>query len=269
MDQRPPDDSLDPSKHKGLLPTYMKQGIPPYLQILFAARAPLPYLPPLRKPPLKPTKGFFESIDYDHVFRALRERRQRLLEEAEERPPPAAPRSQEQQRVERWKARMEAHIARKEREWRAWLAEEKHSGANKSRNAHNTLVVSGLPRDCTEELLRREMDVFGPVVFVRLVRDREGRSRCYGFVEYAHHADFLTAYRNGSNKKILKRRVTVDAEFARTKPFFRPLRLGGGAGSRRRTRGARFLALMAEFRRRTLRQTAPTPPEPGEAALPL
>lgn len=109
------------------------------------------------------------------------------------------------------------------------------------------------------------MGVFGPVVFTRVVRNAAGESRRYGFVEYAHHGDFLAAYRQGCAKKILKRRVTADAEFARTKPFFRPLRLGGGAGATRRTRGARFQALMAEFRRRELRVAVaaePAPPTP-------
>lgn len=143
MEQRGAGEKIDASTHKGLLPTYMKQGIPPYLQILFAARAPLPYLPPVRKPRRMAVKGFFEEIDYEKVFEGLRLRRQQKLEEERGPAPPA--RNPEQLRVERWKARMEAHIARKEAEWRQWLAEEKEGGGGeKSKNARNTLIVSGL-----------------------------------------------------------------------------------------------------------------------------
>lgn len=84
------------------------------------------------------------------------------------------------------------------------------------------------------------MSVFGEIANLRLIRDMEGNSRCYAFVEYFSHQDFISAYKNGQGKKIMRRPITVDAEFGRLKPFFRPTRLGGGAGSRRRIKGARF-----------------------------
>lgn len=141
MEQEAPGERIDAAAHRGLLPTYMKQGIPPYLQILFAARAPLPYLPPVRKPPRMAPKGFFEELDYERICAGLAQRREQRLEEERS---PAPPGTSQQQRVERWRAKMLAHVAAKEREWRRWTATERQDGRGKSTNPRNTLIVSGL-----------------------------------------------------------------------------------------------------------------------------
>lgn len=135
-------EQVDPRKFKGYLPTYMKQGIPPYLQILFAARPPLPYLPPLRKPPRHPVKGFFEELDYDRICEELRLRRQAAVEAREGEG--VAVKGASEGRVERWRAKMDAHVRSKEVEWRRWLSEEKMNAQGKSLNPFNTLVVAGL-----------------------------------------------------------------------------------------------------------------------------
>lgn len=45
---------------------------------------------------------------------------------------------------------------------------------------------------------------------VKLVVDKEGRSRGYAFVEYEKREDFVNAYKNAHLKRIEGRRVIVD-----------------------------------------------------------
>ena len=57
---------------------------------------------------------------------------------------------------------------------------------------YRTIFVGRLSYETTEERLRREFDgVFGDVVSVHIVRDKAGKSRGYGFVEFSddHEAD--------------------------------------------------------------------------------
>lgn len=144
----PKDNKVDASEFKGILPAHMRQGIPPYLQVLFAARPKLPFLPPIQKPhPSKP-KGFFGSIDYAHMA----EVRQKTVE-AEAAKEVVIPESslktfadsiKKAKRAREWKERMEQHLARQNQEYHQWLSERNKSIGNRSYEPRNTLIVSNL-----------------------------------------------------------------------------------------------------------------------------
>jgi len=61
-------------------------------------------------------------------------------------------------------------------------------------------------------------------------------SRGYGFIEFEHKSDFLSAYKYGDGKRIDGKRVIVDFERGRTMLKWRPRRLGGGLGDTRRSK---------------------------------
>jgi U1 small nuclear ribonucleoprotein len=82
--------------------------------------------------------------------------------------------------------------------------------------------------------------LYGEVVFARVIKDLEGKSRGYGFVEFSNNAEFLSAFRQASGKFIRGKQINVDAEYARLNKSFRPMRLGGGLGSTRRSKGRRY-----------------------------
>lgn len=86
----------------------------------------------------------------------------------------------------------------------------------------------------TEERLYKEFDDFGPVEHVTIVRDKEGKSRGYAFVEFKHKRDADFAIIKGDNRKIDGKRILVDRELGRTKRGWYPRRLGGGKGNSRR-----------------------------------
>lgn len=82
----------------------------------------------------------------------------------------------------------------------------------------------------------KEFSEFGNINDARVVRDKQGKSRGYGFVEFEETKDFLAAYAHGSGKKVDGWRVYVDAEYGRTNDNFRPMRLGGGLGRTRKAK---------------------------------
>lgn len=65
---------------------------------------------------------------------------------------------------------------------------------------------------------------------MRIVLDKEGKSRGYGFVEFDSEDDFINAYKSANYRKIDGWKVAVDYEKGRTLIGWRPRRLGGGAG---------------------------------------
>lgn len=94
----------------------------------------------------------------------------------------------------------------------------------------STLFVSRLDYSVTENELRRQFEVYGPIQRVRLVTDKNGRSRGYAFIVYERERDMRTAYKEAEGMKINGRRTMVDVERGRTVKDWKPMRLGGGLG---------------------------------------
>ena len=69
---------------------------------------------------------------------------------------------------------------------------------------------------------------------IRLVKDLNGKSRGYAFIEYEHKNDFKNAYKRADRKRIDNKRVYVDYERGRTENNWKPRRFGGGKGDSRR-----------------------------------
>jgi len=79
------------------------------------------------------------------------------------------------------------------------------------------LFVSGLPRKMRWKHLKEEFEKFGEVVFARVVLDNEtGRSRWFGFVEFANADDAAKAQAEMNEKELWERTVKVD--FAKENP---------------------------------------------------
>jgi U1 small nuclear ribonucleoprotein 70kDa len=100
-------------------------------------------------------------------------------------------------------------------------------------NCYNTLFVGRLAYEVTERKLLREMESYGPVKDIKLVKEQqEGRSK-YAFLEYENEEDMKRAYRAVDGMKIEGREVVVDVERGHTVPTWLPRRLGGGLGGTR------------------------------------
>ena len=95
---------------------------------------------------------------------------------------------------------------------------------------YKTLFVGRLAYETTERTIRRVFEEWGRVSDVKIVLDKEGRSRGYAFVEYEDERDLKDAYKFADGIKIDGRHILVDVERARTVPGWFPRRLGGGRG---------------------------------------
>ncbi len=113
------------------------------------------------------------------------------------------------------------------------------------------IYVGNLPRELTEDDLRREFEAFGKVESVAIVKDRySGQPRGFGFVEMPTKSEAVAALAGLKGKVIHER--TLDISEARPKPeggrggpFRGGGRSGGGGGGKGRGgfgggRGRRF-----------------------------
>lgn len=105
---------------------------------------------------------------------------------------------------------------------------------NATPDAYKTLFLARLDYSVTEKDLHREFDMYGPISEIKLIRDKEGKSRGYAFVAYERERDMKAAYKDAEGIKINGRRVMVDVERGRTVKDWKPTRLGGGLGGNAR-----------------------------------
>ena len=85
----------------------------------------------------------------------------------------------------------------------------------------------------TERQLRREFEIYGEIVSLKMITEQGGKPRGYAFIEFAKEEEMKAAFRDADAKKINGRRVVVDVERGRTVEGWRPRRLGGGLGQTR------------------------------------
>lgn len=68
---------------------------------------------------------------------------------------------------------------------------------------------------------------------MKIVKDLNGNSKGYGFVEFEHKSDCKNAYRKAEGRRIDDRKIAVDYEKSRADKDFKPRRLGGRRGEHR------------------------------------
>jgi len=119
--------------------------------------------------------------------------------------------------------KMEEHKKVLEERMKNW---DPHTNPKATKDAYKTLFVARLHADVTEEDLRDEFERYGDVRDVKLIRDRQGKSRGYGFIEFESSQDLKDAFKYADGKSIKSRRILVDVERGRTVPGWKPRKLG-------------------------------------------
>lgn len=100
---------------------------------------------------------------------------------------------------------------------------------------YKTLIISRLSFGVNEKKLKKEFEIYGPVKFCKIVRNKSNeKHRGYAFVEFEHKSDFKTAYKHSDGRKIDGRRVCIDFEGGRTVLNWRPRKFAGGIGDTRK-----------------------------------
>ncbi|XP_017041394.1 U1 small nuclear ribonucleoprotein 70 kDa [Drosophila ficusphila] len=200
----------------------MTQYLPPNLLALFAARDPIPFMPPVDKlPHEKKSRGYLGVAKFMADF-----------EDPKDTPLPKTVETR-QERLERRRREKAEQVAYKlEREIALWDPTEIK---NATEDPFRTLFIARINYDTSESKLRREFEFYGPIKKIVLIHDQEsGKPKGYAFIEYEHERDMHAAYKHADGKKIDSKRVLVDVERARTVKGWLPRRLGGGLGGTRR-----------------------------------
>ena len=209
--------------------------MPPHIRATFVPNPPLKPLPPLKKKRTLIWRGAMS--EYLHMF----EKGDPPKREATPTPQVLKKERQEKRRKEH-----EAELEPKIEEYRK--EQRKLGGEYKGMNCYNALFVGRLAYEVTERKLLREMETFGPIKDIVIVKDEEGKSRGYAFIEYDHEEDMKRAYRAADGMRIEGRPVVVDVERGHTVPTWLPRRLGGGLGGTRYAMGkylcANFVLLL-------------------------
>lgn len=200
----------------------MTQFLPPNLLALFAARDPIPFLPPPNKlPHEKKQKGYHGVGAFLDGF-----------EQPWETPAPTRVERREERAERRRRERAEQVAYKLEQEIALW-----DPAANPLATADpfKSLFVARINYDTSESKLRREFEGYGPIKKIIVIHNTvDGKPRGYAFIEYEHERDMHSAYKHADGKKIDGKRVLVDVERARTVKGWLPRRLGGGLGGTRR-----------------------------------
>jgi U1 small nuclear ribonucleoprotein len=150
---------------------------------------------------------------------------------------------QQQQEQQALSKRKEVTRKRKEESHQASLqpfiedyrkAQKESGGEVDGMNCYNTLFVGRLAYEVTERKLLREMEQFGPIKDLKIIKDdKTGKSRGFAFCEYENEEDMKRAYRAADGMRIEGREIVVDVERGHTVPGWLPRRLGGGLGGTR------------------------------------
>lgn len=194
--------------------------MPNHIRATFMPNPPLKSIPPRR---LRRKHAWTGMSDYLKHFERTATPKERILQ-----PTPAS--LKQAQRDERQKQHEEALQPLIEE----YRKEQRDCGGEyRGMNCYNVLFIGRLAFEVNERKLLREMESYGPVKDIKLVKDpQEGRSK-YAFVEYENEEDMKRAYRAVDGMRIEGREVVVDVERGHTVPTWLPRRLGGGLGGTR------------------------------------
>ncbi|KAL1949802.1 hypothetical protein VTO73DRAFT_8683 [Trametes versicolor] len=221
--------------------------LPPNLLKLFAPRPPLPYTRPLDRDIDRVRPKNVEGVG--HILAQLREartqdlidsgnaakREEDAMEEGEEPTFTYAEETKRQIRREERKQKKAEDFAKAKDSYKP--AEDPEATGD----PYKTLFISRLHKNASESDLRREFESFGSIERVRIVRDKNGRSRGYAFIVFERERDMKAAYKESDRLHIMGKRVLVDVERGRTVRGWKPRRLGGGLGGRPKPEAPAFI----------------------------
>ncbi|MES1904015.1 MAG: U1 small nuclear ribonucleoprotein, partial [Paramarteilia canceri] len=105
---------------------------------------------------------------------------------------------------------------------------------NATSDPYKTLFVGRLNYLTTESMLHKVFSQYGTIKDLKIVKDQHGNPKGYAFIEYNSESSLKYAYKKSKDLKIDGCKIKVDVERGRTIEGWRPRRLGGGLGRRRK-----------------------------------
>lgn len=166
------------------LPVPMKHDVPPYLQMLFSARGRLPYVRPMEKPKCR---------QIDNLCHGTANFVEKLEVSKDDEKPDFIPKAELKRKL--WFEKLEEHKERVKEEYQKCSTFLNKGNPFEqegiTEDPKRTIIVYRLSYSTTEEKLKKEFDKYGKIKKVRIIKDLEGKSRGYGFVEFEKKSEFL------------------------------------------------------------------------------
>lgn len=199
--------------------------MPPHIRATFMPDPPLKFVPrivPTRKHPWTGMSDFLNQFEKTRLPDRIKQQQQ------QQQQPSRVKEVARKRKEELHQASLQPLIE----EYRK--AQKETGGEVDGMNCYNTLFVGRLAHEVTERKLLREMEQFGPIKDLKIIKDdKTGKSKGFAFCEYENEEDMKRAYRAADGMRIEGREIVVDVERGHTVPGWLPRRLGGGLGGTR------------------------------------
>lgn len=197
------------------------------IQKLFAPQLPFLYKPPLGYSPEKRATSKITSLS--PWKQAIEQYKEEFLGKPMDEPPA--------------ELKKRLHEQSLQRQLTEWDDTEAFSQNEFLKDPYRTVFVARLYYSLTELDLSKHFSRFGAIESLRVVRDKNGQSRGYGFIVFERDSDASNCIRELApiglavepTKGKKPRKILVDMERGRLMRNWKPRRLGGGLGGRHYT----------------------------------
>ncbi|KAI5966213.1 uncharacterized protein KGF55_000522 [Candida pseudojiufengensis] len=223
---------------------------PPNIQQLFQPKPPFKYVQPIDYPPEKrsttsitPISNFKSQIT-SYITKTLPKKEAKIKKQ---------PLTKHQQNLQDALIKRQKQKESFERQLKDWNDPElfaKHE-QEVMKDPYKTVFIARLDYDLNEIDISQYFQKFGVIESISIIKDREGKSRGYGFVVYERDTDAQTCVSTLSRRgvKLKERTILVDIERSRVWRNWKPRRLGGGEGGRNYQREGKVASVAAGGRR--------------------
>ncbi|CAK9438218.1 uncharacterized protein LODBEIA_P24780 [Lodderomyces beijingensis] len=223
---------------------------PPSIQKLFQPKLPLPYAKPSDYPPEKRRTAWIspisdvKSLVADYLANDLPKKESKLVK------PEKTTHQEKLQRAALKRKVKKDSFDRQLRNWNDPELFEKHE-REFMKDPYRTVFIARLEYSLTELEITQHFQKYGVIESIRVIRDREGKSRGYGFIVYEREADANTCVADTCRTGVLMkgRKILVDIERSRILRHWKPRRLGGGEGGRDYSKEGKAASVAASGRR--------------------
>lgn len=216
------------------------EKFPANIQKLFFSPLPVPYFKPLDYPPeQRKTRDITPITEFD----------QKIKEYVQELGKPeykyeALPKTKLQIDKERAREKRRRKKESFERQNKQWSSVDPDT-LKDWKDPYKTVFISRLDYSLTEVDISKHFNTYGDIESIKIIRDKQNKSRGYGFIVFAKESDASNCIKqlaqsglkipvknSEGNDKTPIRTVLVDMERSRLMSNWKPRRLGGGLGRR-------------------------------------
>jgi len=193
---------------------FYQDGIPVPISVRFQARLPIEFNPDIGKAKPRPYGGIFENEEIA----------KKLFEKKEDS-------SYKEDKFYKLAVNLKENNDKLKDLLMKWNP---NNDPNICGDPEKTIFVGNLPYSLNESMIEKSFRIYGKIEKIRLIYDKEGKSRGYAFIEYKSKDDAKEAYKKAYNLVLLNRRIIVDYERGRVSKSFIPVKLGGKMPRKRR-----------------------------------